>query len=726
MATQPVLGGSYPEKTLRDVYFVLFRQKKKAFVFLLFIIFITALATFYSAKIYQSTAEIMVRLGRENVTLDPTATTGQVVNIDQTRENIVRSEIEILRSQALAEKVVDSLGHQAILKTAGLFDKLRDADIFWGQTDAAQRERAKAIHMLDRGLEVEGQKNSSIISISYKSTSQELAHQVVSRLVDYYLEKHISVHRTIGSEEFFVKQVDLLRSKLAEAEENLKDLKNKSGIAIVSEQRSILLNRIGSLQKDLETSQAELSAAQAKVQHMQKILAGLPNTLLRVKVTGYAGNPVDYLQQRLTDLELKEQDMQSKFRQEEPLVEELRRQISEVRSMLKKEGATNSQISDLTLLTERARIEELQAKVSALSEDLETARSELGQINKTELEITRLTREIEILATNYRNYSEKMEQARIDRSLEMGKISNISIVQPAIYPVKPIRPRPLINIGLGIVLGLLGATGIAFFFEHMDHTFKKPEEVERLLKLPVMGAIPDLEASRETRAILGGRRSQTFPGGAMPVQLLGYFESIYSNLLASLNNPEDPQAAMAVTSYHRGEGTSTVAANLSAALAQLTGKRVLLVDTNLMNPSVHQIFGIHQSPGLIELFQYGNTEEIAIQHSPVKNLDLLPSGKGAFNLSAIYESPLLEQMMAAWRKEYSFVIFDWPALNETTAGIRMAGMMDAALLVIEAERTRWEVLLRPRKMLVHGRIKACGVVLNKRRFYIPGWLYRTI
>ncbi len=377
-------------------------------------------------------------------------------------------------------------------------------------------------------------------------------------------------------------------------------------------------------------------------------------------------------------------------------------------------------------MTERARIEELQAKVSALREDLETARSELGQINKTELEITRLTREIEILATNYRNYSEKMEQARIDRSLEMGKISNISIVQPAIYPVKPIRPRPLINIALGIVFGLLGATGIAFFFEHMDHTFKKPEEVERLLKLPVMGAIPDLEASRETRAIFGGRGSQIFPGGAMPVQLLGYFESIYSNLLASLNNPEDPQAAMAVTSYHRGEGTSTVAANLSAALAQLTGKRVLLVDTNLMNPSVHQIFGIHQSPGLIELFQNGNTEAIPIQHSPVKNLDLLPSGQGAFNLSSIYESPLLDQMMAAWRKEYSFVIFDWPALNETTAGIRMAGMMDAALLVIEAERTRWEVLLRPREMLVHGGIKACGAVLNKRRFYIPGWLYRTI
>lgn len=695
-------------------------------MFLLLITFITVIATFCSAKVYQSTAEIMVRLGRENVTLDPTATTGQVVNIDQTRENIVRSEIEILRSQALAEKVVDSIGHEAILKTAGFLDKLRDADIFWGNTSAARRERAKAIHMLDRGLQIDGRKNSSIISISYKSTSPELAHQVVSRLVDYYLEKHISVHRTIGSEEFFVKQVTLLRSKLAEAEESLRDLKNKSGIAIVSEQRSILLNRIGALQKDLEATMAELSAAQARVQHMQKILAGLPNTLLRVKVTGYAGNPVDYLQQRLTDLELKEQDMQSKFRQEEPLVDELRRQIGEVRSMLKKEGATNSQISDLTLLTERAKIEELQAKASVLREDLEAAKSELSQINKTELEITRLTREIEILAANYRNYSEKMEQARIDRSLEMGKISNISIVQPAIHPVKPVRPRPLINIALGIVLGLLGATGTAFFFEHIDHTFKKPEEIERILKLPALSAIPDLNKSRDTRAILRAKGAEAFPGGAVPVQLLSCFERVYSNFLVSMDNPEDPRAVMAVTSYYRGEGTSTVAAGLSATMAQLTGKRVLLVDTNLLNPSVHRIFDVDQSPGLIEVLQNGKVMEAPVKRSHVENLDLLPSGKGTFNLSSVYESDLLDELMDLWRKEYSFVVFDWPALNETTAGMRMAGMMEGVILVIEAERTRWEVVQRPGDMLMHARIKVCGAVLNKRRFYIPGWLYRTI
>jgi capsular exopolysaccharide synthesis family protein len=227
---------------------------------------------------------------------------------------------------------------------------------------------------------------------------------------------------------------------------------------------------------------------------------------------------------------------------------------------------------------------------------------------------------------------------------------------------------------------------------------------------------------KQTKASMTGKLLE----GAVPVELLSYYESILNHLITSLENPADPRAVLAVTGYYRGEGTSTVSANLAAALAQLTGQRVLLVDTNLTDPSIHRFFGMEQGPGLTDLIQSGSADVSFSKQSPFGNLDILAAGQGSANLSALFESHLLPKLMEVWRREYSFVVFDWPALNETTTGMRMANVLTGVVLVVEAERTRWEVALRPRNILVQGRFQWYGAVLNKRRFYIPGWLYRTI
>jgi capsular polysaccharide biosynthesis protein len=95
-----------------------------------------------------------------------------------------------------------------------------------------------------------------------------------------------------------------------------------------------------------------------------------------------------------------------------------------------------------------------------------------------------------IQETNYKKYFDKLEQARIDHALEMVKISNISVVQPATYPIKPVRPKKLLNIALGLFLGIFGAIGLAFISEYMDHTFKKPEDITQILDLPILATIP--------------------------------------------------------------------------------------------------------------------------------------------------------------------------------------------------------------------------------------------
>ena len=112
----PSQEGGVPERSLRDLYYVLFRHRRKTLIFFAAVVVTVAVGTFLMPETYRSEAKLLVRLGRESVSLDPTATTGQVVNIGQSRENEINSEMEILKSRELAEKVVDSFGASALLK----------------------------------------------------------------------------------------------------------------------------------------------------------------------------------------------------------------------------------------------------------------------------------------------------------------------------------------------------------------------------------------------------------------------------------------------------------------------------------------------------------------------------------------------------------------------------------------------------------------------------------
>ena len=114
--TERVFEERYPERSLRDIYYVLFRHKWKIILFFLAVVITVTIGTFQAPEIYRSDAKLLVRIGRESVTLDPTATTGHIISIGQSRQAEINSELEILKSREIAEKVVDAIGLEAILK----------------------------------------------------------------------------------------------------------------------------------------------------------------------------------------------------------------------------------------------------------------------------------------------------------------------------------------------------------------------------------------------------------------------------------------------------------------------------------------------------------------------------------------------------------------------------------------------------------------------------------
>ena len=184
------------------------------------------------------------------------------------------------------------------------------------------------------------------------------------------------------------------------------------------------------------------------------------------------------------------------------MVQEVRRQIKEAKSLLAGMAEIHQginptlQLQIQDRLVEQANLASLEAQYKALKRQLEQANEQLQQLNGSEILIEKLNRDLEIAKENYIQYSEHLEQARIDNELKSSNVSNISIVQSPTFPMKPVRPRKIMNISLGVLLAAFSSIAFAFLLEYMDNSIKTQEQVEEKLKLKTLVVIPDHSLGR--------------------------------------------------------------------------------------------------------------------------------------------------------------------------------------------------------------------------------------
>jgi uncharacterized protein involved in exopolysaccharide biosynthesis len=470
---------------------------------------------------YRSETKLLVRLGRENVTIDPTATMGQgsAMAIPPSREDEINSVIDILGSRLLLEKLVDRFQPGSILDPSGTLagrsqdspsvgttaEKsaavavIRDGNPAPSEAGLAFRfptlprfdpaaviggllgassPREQAVRHIKEHLSVGAVKKSNVITVRYEARSPDLAQAIVNALVELYLEQHGRQNRTPGSREFFARQTDELRDRLSAAEQALADAKSTTGVASVDDQRRILVELSGRLHDGLLAAKAELAIAQAEVRSLTARLAALPEMLLTERTTGFANEAADGMRQQLYTLQIEEQKLLSKYTEELPAVQEIRRQIAAAERILAREDANRTQErlarsaahEELTLGLLRAQASEasLQAKASTLERQIADARTELSRLIDHATRITQLEREVELQEASYRKYSANLEQVRIDEALEAQRISNISVVQPPTFEPRPVRPRPALTLAFGLLFAAAASFGLGGLAERVE------------------------------------------------------------------------------------------------------------------------------------------------------------------------------------------------------------------------------------------------------------------
>jgi uncharacterized protein involved in exopolysaccharide biosynthesis len=462
-------------------------------------------------KSYQSDARLFVRLGKESITLDPTATTSQTVGLSDTRESEINSEIEILNSRSLLEDVVDRVGAEAILGIGGsggdddggsffLFDAINGAKGMvsaWFHGDISLRERA--IASLEKVRQVTSPRRSNVIIVKVHARGPELAQRILKSLLDAYTVRHLEANRTSGSYDFFVAQSDLLREQLETATRELRDAKNKNRLVSIEGQRGNVQSEVDSIESAMLVNQRALASADAKVAELKRSLDNLPSQLLdeQIEAPNHAG---ELMRNELYKVQILEKEASSRYTSEHPKVIALRRQVAETQavydSQASRSNSTTRRLSPVhqtvhtELLTAEATAASHRAEAESLSRQYAEVSSKIRALNDNEYHITELERSVEILETSYRNYTTSREQTRIDQALAAGQISNVNVVQPASLIGKPASPRVAITLLLGLVVSSAGAVLLAVAADRFDASLRTPDDVERELGIPVLLSVP--------------------------------------------------------------------------------------------------------------------------------------------------------------------------------------------------------------------------------------------
>ncbi len=286
------------------------------------------------------------------------------------------------------------------------------------------------------------------------------------------------------------------------------------------------------------------------------------------------------------------------------------------------------------LYTEYAEIQAqvfgLEATLGAFNNVMESNRRDFSTLPRKEQDLANLERGREVATKTYMMLLEKFQNLRI---AEVSKLGNARILETAETPNAPVKPRKKQNILMGMLLGLfLGCLG-AFGLEYLDDTIKTQEDLEALVHMPTLGAIPLLK-QEELEHLFS-------PEGGMPSVTDG-FRMIRSNVrFFALDRP---MHAIMVTSAVPGEGKTTTAVNLAAASAQ-GDKKVLLMDSDLRNSSVHKYFKLTRTPGLTNVLTGDIDLDGAIQHTSIPNLDLISGGSSSPNPVELLESHKMQKVL---------------------------------------------------------------------------------
>ena len=346
----------------------------------------------------------------------------------------------------------------------------------------------------------------------------------------------------------------------------------------------------------------------------------------------------------------------------------------------------------------------LEDQLTRIDEQIQTTSKQinsLGTGTEANPERDRLEAALAQYRQTYASLLQSYEQVRV---AEAGSTSNVVQIDPATTPETPIRPRPLRNAALAGAVGLFMAIGIVFLIEALDDTIKGPEDIVRIIGLPVLGLIIRYETNEGMLITIAEPRSPVSES----------FRSVRTNL--QFTSVDKPIRTLLITSPSPSDGKTTIAANLGVVIAQ-NGKRVALIDADLRRPNIHKVFDIPNRMGLSGLFVMPEVNlDGSLQKTITEGLYTLPAGDVPPNPAELLGSEKLSEILRLVSEKADMVIIDSPPIVAVTDSAVLAHRVDGVILVVKPGVTKIAAARQAFEQLNRVGANVVGVILNEVDF----------
>jgi capsular exopolysaccharide synthesis family protein len=391
----------------------------------------------------------------------------------------------------------------------------------------------------------------------------------------------------------------------------------------------------------------------------------------------------------------------------EGAIPELVAQIANTLPTIFAERNANMQLGRVA--ASKVRLEE---EIASTEKDLAETQQQLKTVTDDAQRIR-----LETSLAQYRStYSALVSSYQQVKLAEAQATNNIAVAEPATVPDRPIRPRTATNVMLAAIAGALLALGIAFLIEYLDDTVKTPEDVSRASGLSVLGAVARIKESGHPAPFISRLRTKSAESEA--------YRTLRTNI--QFSSVDKPIRSLLVTSSNPGEGKSTTSANLAVVLAQ-TGQRVIVVDTDLRRPMLHEVFGIPNTTGVTNALLAGENVSLVdyLQPTEIDTLSVLTSGPIPPNPSELLGSHRMQHLIEVLVQAADIVIFDSPPVLVVTDAVVLGRQVDGVLMVVDTGTTREHALTQATVELQKTGANVFGVVLNRLSTRRGGHVYHN-
>ncbi|MEQ9079386.1 MAG: polysaccharide biosynthesis tyrosine autokinase [Sandaracinaceae bacterium] len=625
----------------------------------------------------------------------------------------------IIGSRAVAERVVQDLGlHQ-------------DPSFFYVESFEGGRGRTveEAARTLQGRLSVDPIEDTRIVQIRVTDRDPERAATLANAVAESYIAKTLEdrMGSTVSALEWLGTQLDTLRTQLDASELSLHRFKEDHNILSVSmeDRQNLVASDIQHFNEALtqvRTKRIELQARASRIRDIAE--AETPEE----SASAFPENDtIGTLREQLRAKVAIQQGLSVRYGPNHLQMQQLSHEIQDLRRQLREEvgGVLRAAEADVR---EVARVE------NGIRSALGDAHAAGLELNLREIEYSRLNRQRENNAKLYDLVLERTTETDLTRML---RTTHARLLDRALQPGAPISPRVMANIGGGLGAGLVLALALAFLLSRLDRRLKSVADVETT-GLTILGILPRIEEGVEAQPVYGrrnGKRPRRQPKvkdtsrdlfvHTHPMSAAAECcRTIRTNL--TFMSADDPIRAMVITSASPREGKTTVTTNIAISLAQ-SGKRVLMVDTDLRRPRIHRAFGISGARGVTSVIVGDEKLEDLVAPTDIPNLDILPCGPIPPNPSELLHSHKFRDLVSDALASYDRVIFDSPPLGAVTDAAVLAPQLDAALIVVKAQSTTRDALSSALRQLRDVGANVVGGVLNdldpRRKGYGSGEYY---